>query len=320
MTPSTNISRPWLSVIMPSYRGEEWIGLALQSLAAADADGVEVLLIDGGPTSAARGIARAFENRVRLRVVVREDLSSWHSKTNFGVQLAQSPYICLLSVDDVWLPGRVAAVQAWIERAPGAVLHLAPTAIIDRHGYELGIWRCPLPIARELSFETVAEHLLVQNFIASPTPVFRRDAWIESGGLDESLWYTADWDLWLKLSAAGAVYYHPEITSAFRIHSGSLTMTGSRNNAELEQQMRTVLERYLPRLGSRAQCVEPAARASIAVNLALASAAAGDARGLWGALGRVLRLRPAGIQRFLRDTRLLERAVPRVRARMRGSF
>jgi glycosyltransferase involved in cell wall biosynthesis len=305
---------------MPSYRGEEWIGLALQSLAAGGADGIEVLLIDGGPTPAARRIAREFEDRVHLRVVVREDMSSWHGKTNLGVQLAQSPYVCLLSVDDVWLPGRAAAVHAWIEAAPSAVLHLAPTAIIDRHGRELGTWRCPLPMSRELSFETVAERLLVQNFIASPTPVFRRDAWIASGGLDENLWYTADWDLWLKLSAAGTVHYHPEVTSGFRIHSGSLTMTGSRNSVELEQQMRTVLERYLPRLGSRSQYVEQAARASIAVNLALASAAAGDTRGLWGALASVLRLRPAAIRRFLRDTRLLERVVPRVRARMRGSF
>jgi hypothetical protein len=305
---------------MPSYQGEEWIGLALQSLAAGTTDGIEVLLIDGGPTPAARGIARQFEDRVNLRVAVREELGNWHGKTNFGVQLAQSPYVCLLSVDDVWLPGRAAAVHAWIEAAPSAVLHLAPTAIIDRHGCELGIWRCPLPSSGELSFETVAERLLVQNFIASPTPVFRRDAWIASGGLDETLWYTADWDLWLKLSAAGAVRYHSEVTSGFRIHSGSLTMTGSRNSVDLEQQMRTVLERYLPRLGSRSREVEQAARASIAVNLALASAAAGDTRGLWRALGSLLRLRPAAIRRFLRDTRLLERVVPRVRARMRGSF
>jgi hypothetical protein len=305
---------------MPSYRGEEWIGLALQSLAAEPIDEIEVLLIDGGPTPAAREVAREFEDRIHLRVVVREDLSNWHGRANFGAQLAQSPYLCLLSVDDVWLPGRAKTVRAWIEAAPSAALHLAPTAVIDRRGRELGIWRCPLPSSRELSFEAVAERLLVQNFIASPTPVFRRDAWSASGGLDESLWYTADWDLWLKLAAAGAVQYHQEITSGFRIHGGSLTMTGSRNSAELEQQMRTVLERYLPRLKTRSQDLERAARASIAVNLALAAAAAGNPRGLWGALGSVLRLTPAALRRFLRDSRLLERVRPRVLARIRGSL
>ena len=305
---------------MPSYRGEEWIGLALQSLAAEPTGGIEVLLIDGGPTPAAREIAREFDNHLHLRVVAREDLKNWHGKTNLGVQLAQSPHVCLLSVDDVWLPGRATTVRAWIEAAPSAVLHLAPTAIIDQNGRELGIWRCPLPLSRELSFDAVAEHLLVQNFIASPTPVFSRDAWSASGGLDESLWYTADWDIWLKLSGAGAVHYHPQITSGFRIHGGSLTMTGSGNGAELEQQMRTVLERYLPRLKSRSQDLERAAHASIAVNLALAAAAAGDPRGLWGALGSILRLRPAAMRRFLRDTRLLERVSPRVLARIRGSL
>jgi Glycosyl transferase family 2 len=320
MSRSTNVSHPWLTVIIPSYGGEEWIGLALQSLAAEPTDGIEVLLIDGGPTPAAREIAQEFDKRLQLRVVVREDLHNWHGKTNFGVQLAHSPHVCLLSVDDVWLPGRATTVRAWIEAAPRAVLHLAPTAIIDRRGRELGIWRCPLPSSRELSFDAVAERLLVQNFIASPTPVFRRDAWSASGGLDESLWYTADWDIWLKLCAAGAVHYHPEITSGFRIHRGSLTMTGSSNGSELEQQMRTVLERYLPQLRSHSQDLERAARASIAVNLALAAAAAGDPRGLWGALGSVLRLRPAAMRRFLRDTRLLERVAPRVLARIRGSF
>jgi glycosyltransferase involved in cell wall biosynthesis len=320
MSTPSNVPHSWLTVVMPSYRGEEWIGHALRSLAGEAADGIEVLLIDGGPTPAARDIAREFHDRVQLRIVAREDIRDWQGKTNFGVLLAQSPHVCLLSVDDVWLPGRAAAVRAWITTAPNAVLHLAPTVIVDRQGRKLGIWRCPLPTARELSFATVAERLLVQNFIASPTPVFRRDAWIACGGLDESLWYTADWDLWLKLSATGAVRCHPEITSGFRIHSRSLTMTGTRNTDELERQMRTVLERYLPRLTSASQDIEQAARASIAVNIALAAAAAGDSRGLWGALGSVLRLKPSATHRFLRDTRLLERVAPRLRARVRRSF
>jgi hypothetical protein len=320
MTTRANAPHPWLTVVIPSYRGEEWIGHALGSLATEASDGIEVLLIDGGPTPAAREIARPFQDHVRMRIVVREDLSDWQGKTNFGVRLAESPYVCLLSVDDVWLPGRTAAVQAWIATAPNAVLHLAPTAIIDRRGRKLGIWRCPLPTARELSFDIVAERLLVQNFIASPTPVFRRDAWIASGGLDESLWYTADWDLWLKLSATGAVHYHPEITTGFRIHSGSLTMAGSRNSTQHEQQMRVVLERHLPLLKYASPDIEHAARVSIAVNLALAAAAAGDFRGLSAAIGSVLRLKPAAIRRFLRDSRLLERVAARLRARIRGSF
>ena len=69
-----------------------------------------------------------------------------------------------------------------------------------------------------------------------------------SGGLDEMLWYTGDWDIWLKLAAQGPVYHHREVTTAFRVHRASLTITGSRDGADFEQQMRTVLDRHLPSL------------------------------------------------------------------------
>src|ERR1035438_6119918 len=66
---------------------------------------------------------------------------------------------------------------------------------IDQDGRKLGVWRCPLPANIELSSNLVMDRLLVQNFIAAPAPVFRRDTWLSCGGLDEKLWYTADWDI-----------------------------------------------------------------------------------------------------------------------------
>jgi glycosyltransferase involved in cell wall biosynthesis len=305
---------------MPVYGGEEWIDAALGSLAAEPAEGIEVLLIDGSPTPATRLRAEKFSGRLRLRIFERPDLSSWHGKTNFGVDVAESPHICLLCVDDVWLPGRAAAVRGWIAAVPGAALHLAPSAIIDRRGRRLGVWRCPLPTGRALSGGTVGERLLVQNFVASPAPVFRKDAWLECGGLDDQLWYTADWDLWLKLASLNSVYYHSEVTCGFRIHGGSLTMSGGRDVADLTHQMRSVLERHLARLSPVGADVERAARASIAVNTALASASCGDFTGLAGAATAVMGLGPGGIHRFFRDSRIFERVAPRVRARLRGAL
>jgi hypothetical protein len=311
---------PWLTIVMPSYRGEQWIEHALHSVVLQSVEDIEFLVIDGGPTPAAREAAAHFSDRLRLRVLAREDLVSWQAKVNFGVRAARASHVSLLCVDDIWLPGRAAAVRAWIAADPQAALHLGPSSVVDRRGATLGLWHCPLPLSRRLSFQTVAERLIVQNFIASPAPVFRRDAWLACGGLDESLWYTADWDVWLKLCAAGSVQYHPEVTAGFRIHDGSLTMTGTHDSAAVEQQMLCVLERHLPRLGPASSAIEHAARASIAVNCALACASRGDTGRLWAAAGQVLRLGPLGMRRFLRDTRLMERVVPRLRARARRSL
>jgi hypothetical protein len=311
---------PWLTVIIPSYRGEPWIDIALRSIASEAADGIEVLVIDGSPTSATRDIAQHYSDRLRLHIFERCDLPSWQTKTNFGVQMAGSNHVCWLGVDDIWLPGRAAAVRAWIDAAPSIALHVAPSAIINKDGRWLGRWRCPLPASGAISSLLVTERLLVQNFIAAPAPVFRRDAWIGCGGVDENLWYTADWDVWLKLAALGPVLYHDATTVGFRIHSSSLTATGSNDAADFAQQMHIVLSRHLGKLGGGSKDVELAALASIAVNSALAAASAGDNGGLVRAASQVLRLGPSGIHRYFRDSRILDRVVPRVRARLAGGL
>jgi Glycosyl transferase family 2 len=311
---------PWITVIMPSYRGEQWIDSSLSSLVREAAQGVEVLVIDSSPTSEARDIAYSYSDRLRIRVFERPDLRSWQTKTNYGVEMAESNHICWLGVDDLWLPGRAKAVRTWIEAAPNATLHLASSAIIDRNGRRLGLWQCPLPANAELESSLVIERLLVQNFVAAPAPVFRRDAWRACGGLDENLWYTADWDMWLKLAACGPVYYHNDATVGFRIHDGSLTVTGSRDTAAFKEQMQTVLGRHLTKIGKGSKAVERAARASITVNAALSSASSGNFAELWRAAFEVARLGPVGISQYLRDSRIAERVVPRIRAKLKGVF
>lgn len=314
------VAAPWLTVVIPSYCGEKWVRKALESVVSEAARGVEVVLVDGSPNSSTREIACSFADRLRLRVFARDDLKSWQAKTNFGVQVAESPHICWLGVDDIWLPGRATAVQKWILNCPTAPLHLAPSAFIDKQGRKLGVWRARLPADTALSAELVTERLLVQNFIAAPAPVFRKDAWIACGGLDETLWYTADWDVWLKLAQQASVLYHDSVTTGFRVHGASLTVTGSRDAAAFEQQMRIVLERHACKLGDGAEDLLRVARASIAVNAALAAAAVGNRSALLPALYQVLSLGPAGTGRYFLESRILERVLARVQAKLRGAY
>ena len=139
--------------------------------------------------------------------------------------------------------------------------------------------------------------------------------------MDEQLWYTPDWDIWVKLSAHGEVVYHDAMTTAFRVHGSSLTVIGSRDAGEFRSQMQTVLERHLDRLPASSRLgVESAARASISVNVSLAAASGGNLQLLARAAGDVLSLGPAGMTRYLRDSRLSERVIPRLRAKLTRAF
>ena len=139
--------------------------------------------------------------------------------------------------------------------------------------------------------------------------------------MDEALWYTADWDFYLKLAAAGPVIYHPEALTAFRIHGSSLTVSGSRDAADFERQMQTVLERHSALLRSRAaKRTLKLARVSIAVNTNLAIAAAGGRIALWTAFGHLLALWPRQLLDYWRWSRFGDRVIPRLRLRLAGKM
>ena len=151
----------------------------------------------------------------------------------------------------------------------------------------------------------------MQNFVSVPAPVFRRDAWLSCGGMDQQLWYTPDWDIWLKLAAAGPVVYHDDFTTAFRVHRSSLTIAGSRDGHEFRSQMEIVLDRHLGRSPtSIRKRVERAARASINVNVSLRGCVRRRPEDASSSNWGCAVARSVGDRRYLRDSRLWERLIP----------
>lgn len=310
---------PFLSVVMPSFNGARWIAGALESVRAQGDPGLEVIVVDGDDSKDTEQVVAQFAD-LDIRYFRRPDLKTWQAKTNFAVAEASAPHIAMLHVDDLWLPGRAAAVREWIAGAPDAVCHLAPSQLIDLDGAKIGAWRCPFsPSAQPIERDRLIERLLVQNFISCPAPVVLRSTWLELGGMDESLWYTADWDFYLKLAAAGPVIYHPDALTAFRIHGSSLTVSGSRNAADFERQMQIVLDRHSGQLASPATGrVMTLARKSIAINTSLAVAATGSRAALWNALTQLLTLWPKQLLDYWHWSRFGDRVIPRVRLRLAG--
>ena len=313
-------SVPWLSVIVPSHNGERWLATMLGSLAVQNDPGIEVILMDSSDSDASLAIAEGFVGDLRLTVHRRPDVKSWQAKTNLGAAGAAADWLCMLHQDDMWHPGRAAAVRGWLDRAGDVVLHLHAAALIDAPGNRRGIWRCPLPAEQPMAEQEILARLLVQNFICIATPVIRRDTFLGVGGLDETLWYTADWDLYLKLIGRGHTLYHSEPLAAFRIHEQSLTMTGSRSLEAFREQMNIVVERHLPRLVQGRERVHRISRASVAVNLALAAAMAGHPRLLLSAAAGLFALGPRGWLTYFENARLLERTYPRLRAHLAGTL
>jgi hypothetical protein len=307
-----------LSVVMPTYNGERYVAAALESLLGQrDAD-VELVVVDDGSTDGTVDLVEQATRGTPTRLLRPGRLGNWVAASNLGLRAARGEWCCFLHQDDLWLPGRLARLRAELPSTPGALL-LHDARYVDPAGEPLGDWTCPLP-AGDVDPEDFLERLLVQNFIAIPSPTFRREVALAQGGLDEQLWFSADWDLWLRLGAAGPVRHVREPLAAFRIHPESQTAARPAGLREWEQQLATVLDRHLLRwtgAGARRRRVVRAAKASVTVNATLAAAARGAAVSLVTPALALLGLGPLGWRRYLRDSRLVERVGARLRLRRR---
>jgi len=322
MSDGRTTEKPWLSVIVPSHNGERWLAAALQSVVDQQDRGIEIIVIDTSTSDESLTIVDSFSDKLPIRAQRRPDLLSWTAKTNFGVEQAQSDRICFLHQDDLWLPTRCAEIRKWLSTQTDAVMHLHPSYIIDETGRRAGVWRCPLPAGESpVPAHILIERLLVQNFIGISAPTIRRDAYLSVGGLDNALWYTADWDLYLKLAAIGSAYYHSSPLACFRIHKKSLTVSGSRDSVDFRNQHQVIVDRHSDKIApeARAEILRVAA-ASIDVNTALATVMTGQLAQMSKALASILMLGPRGICRYFYYSRIVDRAIPRLRALVAGRF
>ena len=309
--------KPWLSVLMPTFNGERFVGQALDSLVWEHDIGVECIVIDGGSTDKTLEIVKKYHPFLNVRVLIRPDSPNWVWSTNRALEEAQGSYACLLHQDDFWLPGRLAAIREMIAMAPEASLLVHPVKFVDAGGRHVGRWTCPWrSLPEQVDAQTALTSLLVQNFIACPAPVFETLRAKSYGGLDEALWYTADWDLWLRLAGEGTVAYLTHPLAAFRLHANSQTMTGYQDIEAFLRQMDEVVDRHAPRIMDKSRRYHTVllARFSNRMNTYLAALAGGVHVGNLGLFSLVSRLGLRGFCDYLRLSRIRERSWARIRA------
>ncbi|HTV06590.1 MAG TPA: glycosyltransferase, partial [Acidobacteriaceae bacterium] len=177
------------SVVMPTYNGEQYLAAGLESVRQQFDNEIELIVVDDGSSDSTVDIIKSFSDKMPLRLITPGRMGNWVAATNIGLREATGEWACFLHQDDLWLPNRIATISTAVNRAKGALI-IHNTKFINPQGKTLGLSTCPLPVG-DVPSDLFIERLLVQNFIALPSPAFRRSAALESGGLDESLWFSA---------------------------------------------------------------------------------------------------------------------------------
>lgn len=310
-------SSPWLSVIIPVFQGEAYLDAALGSIAAQDrTDDLEIIAVDDGSTDGSRAILERWSKVLPINLISQPHEGNWVRSTNRALEQATGTWVSLLHQDDGWLPGRLQTLREQSAVHPDVDFWLHPAYFIDAAGKRVGRWRCPFPPRQPLRAAQVLPRLLLQNTIPIVSPLVRRSSILAVGPLDESLWYFADWDFWLRLAANGTIFYWPEPLAGYRIHPQSQTTRRTGDLEAVGRQFDVTVNRALDSAAfpasQRARSLRtlPFARAMYLFLLAGLHGGGVPARALWRT---AFRAGPLGWIRYWRYSRLPDRLWPRLK-------
>jgi glycosyltransferase involved in cell wall biosynthesis len=103
------VKTPAVTVAIPCYNAERWIGEAVQSALDQDLPDVEVIVVDDGSTDASREKVRAFGDRVKL---LEGGHRGGNAARNTALHAANGEWVQFLDADDYLLPQKISAQLA----------------------------------------------------------------------------------------------------------------------------------------------------------------------------------------------------------------
>jgi hypothetical protein len=207
---------PLVSVVTPSLNHAAYLGEAVASVLDQVGVHLDHVVVDGASSDGTRAVLGAFGPRVRW---VSEPDGGQAAAVNKGVRMGTGSILGWLNADDLYEPGAVAVAAGFLEAHPEVALVYGDAVFIDAGGRELG------PCTQVRRF-TYSELVHAGDFIAQPAAFFRRSAFEAVGGLDESLRWAMDYDLWLKIARRFPVAYLPQRLARYRWTGQNKTASG----------------------------------------------------------------------------------------------
>jgi glycosyltransferase involved in cell wall biosynthesis len=189
--------RPSIAVAITAYDIAHLLPRAIRSALEQTDPPDEVIIVDDGSNDDTLSAVRPFLDRVTF---VQQPNRGPAGAKDSAARAGTADWIVFLDGDDVWLPGRIAAIRRVATHRPD--LSIITTDALEDHGGEVvGSYyeRC----AFEIDIEDPRLSILRENFVFSHAAV-RRAPWEAAGGFDDGLRGADDRDCWTRMIFDGA--------------------------------------------------------------------------------------------------------------------
>ncbi len=200
-----------ISVVMPVYNAEEYVGAAIESILDQTYSDFELIVVDDGSLDGSCAIVKEFARRdPRIRLVSIEH-GGQSAALNVGIAAASGEYIALFNQDDIALPERLAAQRKWMQSRN---LDVCGTNA-KRFGDDTRLLWFPE------DSDTITTELLFRCALLQPTVMARASVLKSHPHLPGATF--CDYELWLRLAPLYRLGNMPQILLQYRTHPHQLS-------------------------------------------------------------------------------------------------
>lgn len=208
---------PRITVLMPVYNGERFLGEAVRSILGQTWDDFELLLIDDGSSDNSPAIMASFTDP-RIRIIRHTTNKGLVASLNAGLESARGEFVARMDADDVSLPQRLARQMTFMDDHPEVGICGTHARVINTEGKPLQ--RLSPPCGEVLAKMTWRPSPLIH-----PSVIMRRSIF-QLFRYDPEFVHTEDYELWLRASRTVRIENIPEILLLYRAHPASVSSSG----------------------------------------------------------------------------------------------
>jgi GT2 family glycosyltransferase len=194
-----------VSVVIPTRRGERFIGETLATIGSQTYPHWEVIVVEDGSVGPTEKIVAEFARKHRPHRIeyARNDRSygAAHSR-NVAFAKSQGEFVALLDCDDRWLPGHLEASVRALRETGQDIVYSTVVMVQDGSDRVLGLWG---PHDGELN--DFPQSLFARSFVTPSATVLRRQVLADVGPWSTTHRYCEDFDFWLRCVAAGKTFH-----------------------------------------------------------------------------------------------------------------
>lgn len=226
---------PRLSVCIPAFNAERYVGATVASVLEQDVSDVEIIVVDDRSTDGTASVVGAITDP-RLRVEVNETNLGPAANWQRAVDLARAPYVKLLCSDDVLYPGCLRRQADVLDAdADGRIgMVAARRDVIDPAGRVIVRGRGLAGMRGRVDGRQAvrrAVQVATTPFGEPSFVLFRADALRDAGPFRSTFGTLIDVDLYARVLRRWDAYLLDEVVGAFRLRTDSWSNRSHREQA-----------------------------------------------------------------------------------------